>query len=121
MTRKRISQVTPEEKNEIQTLFERKNGLNELARILTADNTELYERLVRDFELKQHIPLSFADDRHHADVAQFCASAPERARRAQPAVAQFDRAYVGQHTHRRVDRDDDVAAVIHREHFSVPV
>ena len=48
MTRKRISQVTPEEKNEIQTLFERKNGLNELARILTADNTELYERLVRD-------------------------------------------------------------------------
>ena len=41
-------QVTPEEKNEIQMLFERRNGLNELAKILTADNTELYERLVKD-------------------------------------------------------------------------
>jgi len=43
-----IGQVTPEEKQEIQTLFERRNGLNELAKIVTADNTELYERLVRD-------------------------------------------------------------------------
>lgn len=40
--------MTPEEKNEIQTLFERRNGLNELAKILTADNGELYEKLVRD-------------------------------------------------------------------------
>ncbi len=43
-----IGQVTPEEKNEIQTLFERRNGLNELAKILTADNAELYEKLVKD-------------------------------------------------------------------------
>lgn len=43
-----IGQVTPDEKNEIQTLFERRNGLNELAKILTADNTELYEKLVKD-------------------------------------------------------------------------
>ena len=40
--------MTPEERNEIQTLFERRNGLNELAKILTADNAELYEKLVKD-------------------------------------------------------------------------
>lgn len=43
-----IGQVTPEEAHEIQTLFERRNGLNELARIVTADNAELYEKLVKD-------------------------------------------------------------------------
>ncbi len=48
MVKKMIGQVTPEEKNEIQTLFERRNGLNELAKILTADNAELYEKLVKD-------------------------------------------------------------------------
>lgn len=49
MTEKKIvGKVTPEEKNEIQTLFERRNGLNELAKIVTAENTELYEKLVRD-------------------------------------------------------------------------
>ena len=47
-TKKIVGQVTPEEKNEIQTLFERRNGLNELAKILTADNGELYEKLVKD-------------------------------------------------------------------------
>ena len=46
--KKKVGQVTPEEKNEIQQLFERRNGLNELAKILTADNTELYEKLVKD-------------------------------------------------------------------------
>ena len=40
--------MTPEEHTEIQTLFERRNGLNGLAKILTADNTELYEKLVKD-------------------------------------------------------------------------
>lgn len=48
MMKKEVGRVTEDERNEIQTLFERRNGLNELARILTADNTELYERLVRD-------------------------------------------------------------------------
>ncbi len=48
VTKKVIGQVTPEEKNEIQTLFERRNGLNELAKILTAENVELYEKLVKD-------------------------------------------------------------------------
>lgn len=48
MNKKVIGQVTPEERTEIQTLFERRNGLNELAKILTAENAELYEKLVRD-------------------------------------------------------------------------
>lgn len=47
-TRKIVGQVLPEERDEIQQLFERRNGLNELARIVTADNTELYEKLVKD-------------------------------------------------------------------------
>ncbi len=46
--KKLVGQVTPEEKNEILALFERRNGLNELAKILTADNAELYEKLVKD-------------------------------------------------------------------------
>lgn len=46
--KKEIGRVTEEERDEIQTLFERRNGLNELAKILTADNAELYERLVAD-------------------------------------------------------------------------
>ena len=47
-TRKLVGQVTPEERDEIQTLFERRNGLNELAKILTSDNVQLYEKLVKD-------------------------------------------------------------------------
>ncbi len=46
--KKIIGQVTEEEKNEIQALFERRNGLNELAKILTADNETLYEKLIKD-------------------------------------------------------------------------
>ena len=48
VAKKVVGQVTVEEKNEIQTLFERRNGLNELAKIVTADNTVLYEKLVKD-------------------------------------------------------------------------
>ena len=47
-TRKLVGQVTTEEKNEILTLFERRNGLNELAKILTPENETLYEKLVKD-------------------------------------------------------------------------
>lgn len=46
--RKVVGQVTIEERNEIQQLFVRRNGLNELAKILTAENHELYEKLVKD-------------------------------------------------------------------------
>ena len=48
VTRKKVGQVTVEEKKEIQQLFERRNGLNELARVVTVDNTNLYEKLVKD-------------------------------------------------------------------------
>ena len=46
--KKTIGTVSPEERDEIQSLFERRNGLNELAKIVTADNSDLYERLVKD-------------------------------------------------------------------------
>ena len=46
--KKLVGNVTFEEKIEIQRLFERRNGLSELAKILTVDNVELYEKLVKD-------------------------------------------------------------------------
>lgn len=46
--KKEVGRVTEQERDEIQALFERRNGLTELAKILTADNAELYERLVND-------------------------------------------------------------------------
>ncbi|MDE5757133.1 MAG: CXXX repeat peptide modification system protein [Allobaculum sp.] len=46
--KKVISRVTEIERDEIQSLFERRNGLSELAKILTPENRELYERLVKD-------------------------------------------------------------------------
>ncbi len=48
MVKKKIGQVTPGERDEIQALFERRNGLTELAKIVTSDNGELYEKLVKD-------------------------------------------------------------------------
>ena len=48
MEKKLVGQVTVEEKNEIQALFERRNGLNELSKILTVENKALYEKLVKD-------------------------------------------------------------------------
>lgn len=48
MLNKKVGQVTPEECSEIRLLFERRNGLNELAKIVTVDNDELYEKLVKD-------------------------------------------------------------------------
>ena len=46
--KKEVGRVTETDRDEILSLYERQNGLNELAMILTADNTELYERLVKD-------------------------------------------------------------------------
>lgn len=46
--KKEVGFVTPEERDEIQKLFERRNGLNELAKILTPENEELYQKLVKD-------------------------------------------------------------------------
>ena len=38
--KKLVGKVTEVEKNDIQSLYERRNGLNELAKILTADNQD---------------------------------------------------------------------------------
>ena len=46
--RKEVGFVTTEERDEIQALYERRNGLKELANILTTDDKALYERLVKD-------------------------------------------------------------------------
>lgn len=46
--KKLVGRVTEEERDEIQALFERRNGLNELAKILTVDNNALYDKLVKD-------------------------------------------------------------------------
>lgn len=46
--KKFVGQVTVEERDEIQSLFERKNGLTELAKIISADNEPMYEKLVKD-------------------------------------------------------------------------
>lgn len=46
--KKKVGQVSEEEKLVIQQLFERRNGLNELAKIVTSNNDELYEKLVKD-------------------------------------------------------------------------
>lgn len=43
-----VGSVTEQEKKEIQQLFERRNGLNELAKILNADNDALYQKLIQD-------------------------------------------------------------------------
>lgn len=46
--KKIVGQVTFNEKNEIQALFERRNGLYELAKILTPENEILYQKIVKD-------------------------------------------------------------------------
>ena len=46
--KKEVGFITPEERNQIQKLFERRNGLNELAKILNANDDELYQKLVKD-------------------------------------------------------------------------
>lgn len=43
-----VGQVTQEEQETIKGLFERKNGLIELSKILMPENELLYEKLVQD-------------------------------------------------------------------------
>lgn len=43
-----VGKVTESERDTIKALFERRNGLQELSKILTTDNEELYEKLVKD-------------------------------------------------------------------------
>lgn len=46
--KKEVGKVTFEERDEIKNLFQRKNGLVELAKIISPDNNLLYEKLVND-------------------------------------------------------------------------
>lgn len=46
--KKEVGKVTPQERDEIKRLFERRMGLVELAKIVNASDTELYDRLVTD-------------------------------------------------------------------------
>ena len=46
--KKLVGKVTEAEKQEIQALFERRNGLAELARIVTPADEALYEKVVAD-------------------------------------------------------------------------
>jgi len=46
--KKLVGQVTPEERREILQLFERRNGLRELALIVKANESELYDKMVQD-------------------------------------------------------------------------
>lgn len=49
MTEKqKVGNVTPEQKDQIQALFERKNSLKELFMIVKPENVDLYERVVAD-------------------------------------------------------------------------
>ncbi|HAC40385.1 MAG TPA: CXXX repeat peptide modification system protein [Rikenellaceae bacterium] len=43
-----VGKVSAEEREVIQALFERKNGLTELAKIVSVENAPLYEKLVKD-------------------------------------------------------------------------
>lgn len=45
--KKLVGEVTEDERDKIRSLFERRNGLTELAKIIKNDDT-LYERLVTD-------------------------------------------------------------------------
>lgn len=51
--KKIVGQVTEEEKLEIKTLFERRNSLKELAKILDSNNGDLYEKLIHDMSATQ--------------------------------------------------------------------
>ena len=53
MTKKLVGKVTPEQRDEIQTLFERQNSLKELFLIVPKDNQDLYERVVADMTQTQ--------------------------------------------------------------------
>lgn len=46
--KKLVGTVTIEEKKQILSLFERRNALMELAKIISVDNNDMYEKLVRD-------------------------------------------------------------------------
>ena len=51
--KKLVGKVTPEQRDEIQALFERRNSLKELFLVVPPNNQDLYERVVADMALTQ--------------------------------------------------------------------
>ena len=51
--KKRVGKVPPEQRDEIQVLFERRNSLKELLLVVPAENQDLYERVVADMAQTQ--------------------------------------------------------------------
>ena len=60
---KKVGQVTEEEKKEILSLFERKNGLMELAKILKSEDA-LYDKMVTDMGTTSTKFQKWWDDMH---------------------------------------------------------
>ena len=48
MNRKIVGEVSIEERDEIKSIYMRRSALMDLAKILTIDNSELYEKLIID-------------------------------------------------------------------------
>jgi CXXX repeat modification system protein len=46
--KKIVGKVSPKERDAIKSLFERQNGLSELAKIISLENIQLYDKLVKD-------------------------------------------------------------------------
>ena len=63
MERKLIGSVSEQERDEIRTLFERKNGLNELFKVLDAENEALYNKLVADMSITSTMFQSWWDEK----------------------------------------------------------
>lgn len=53
MTKKLVGKVTPEQRDEIQALYERRNALKELFIVVPKDNQNLYERVAADMAQTQ--------------------------------------------------------------------
>ena len=51
--KKLVGKVTPEQRDEIQALFERRNSLKELFLVIPKENQDLYERVVADMAQTQ--------------------------------------------------------------------
>jgi CXXX repeat modification system protein len=47
-SKKLLGKVTEQERDEIKFLFERKNGLSELFKIIPEDNNKVYEKILKD-------------------------------------------------------------------------
>lgn len=46
--KKLVGKVTEDERNEIRGLYGRKNGLNDIIKIVAADNDAIYQKIVAD-------------------------------------------------------------------------